>query len=82
MHQISPRKTVLLHRQLWVSPVFVMSALVGPAFGWLLQRLAGGSTLSEDVFVKADSVFVVAVVLAAILAVFLKETGSAAQKAR
>jgi len=62
--------------------VFVMSALVGPAFGWLLQRLAGGSTLSEDVFVKADSVFVVAVVLAAILAVFLKETGSAAQRAR
>jgi MFS family permease len=61
--------------------VFVMSALVGPAFGGLLQRLAGGAALSLDVFVKADSVFVAAIVLAAILALFLKETGSAAQKA-
>jgi len=61
--------------------VFVMSALVGPAFGWLLQKLAGGAALSLDVFVKADSVFVVAIVVAAILALFLKETGSAAHKA-
>ena len=37
--------------------VFAMSALVGAAFGWLLQKLAGGAALSLDVFVKADSVF-------------------------
>jgi MFS family permease len=61
--------------------VFVMSALVGPAFGWLLQRLAGGAALSLDVFVKADSVFVAAIVVAAVLALFLKETGSAAHNA-
>jgi MFS family permease len=60
--------------------VFVMSALVGPLFGWLLQKLAGGGELSLDVFRKADSLFVVAIVIAAILAMFLKETGSAAQK--
>ena len=61
--------------------VFVLSALVGPAFGWLLQKLAGGAALSLDVFVKADSVFVAAIVLAAIVALFLKETGSAVRKA-
>jgi hypothetical protein len=37
--------------------------------------------LSPDIFVKADSVFVAAIVLAAFLALFLKETGSAAHKA-
>jgi len=55
--------------------------VVGPAFGWLLQKLAGGAALSLDVFVKADGVFVAAIVVAAIVALFLKETGSAAQKA-
>jgi hypothetical protein len=48
----------------------------------LLQRLAGGKPLSLDVFVKADSVFVGAIVLAAILALFLRETGSAVRKAQ
>ena len=58
--------------------VFVISAVVGPAFGWLLQRLSGGAALSLDVFVRADSVFVGAIVLAAVVALFLRETGSAA----
>jgi MFS family permease len=62
--------------------VFVMSALAGPVFGWSLQKLAGGAALSLEVFEKADSVFVAAIVLAAIVAVFLKETGSAARVAR
>ena len=61
--------------------VFVLSALLGPAFGALLQKLAGGGALSLDVFVKANGVFVAAIVVAAILAFFLKETGSAARKA-
>ena len=43
--------------------------------------MAGGAALSLNVFEKADSVFVVAIVVAAILALFLRETGSAAQKA-
>jgi len=60
--------------------VFVMSAFVGPAFGGLLQELAGGAGLSLEVFAKADSVFVAAIVVAAILALFLKETGSAGIK--
>ena len=36
---------------------------------------------SLEVFVKAHSVFVAAIVIAAMLALFLKETGSAAHKA-
>jgi MFS family permease len=60
--------------------VFVLSALVGPVFGWSLQRLAGGAALSLDIFVKADSVFVAAIIVAAFLALFLRETGSAAHK--
>jgi hypothetical protein len=35
-----------------------------------LQKLAGGAALSLDLFVKADSVFVAAIVVAAILALF------------
>jgi hypothetical protein len=48
--------------------VFVMSALVGHAFGWWLQELAGGAALALDVFVKTDSVFVAAIAVAAIRA--------------
>ena len=55
--------------------VFVLSALLGPAFGALLQKLADGGALSLDVFVKANGVFVAAIVVAAILAFFLEETG-------
>ena len=61
--------------------VFVMSALAGPAFGWLLQELAGGAALALDVFVKTDGVFVAAIAVAAIRVLFLKETGSAAHEA-
>jgi MFS family permease len=60
--------------------VFVMSALIGPAVGWLLQRLASGAPLTLDVFSEAGTVYVAAIVLAAILTLFLKETGSAVRK--
>jgi MFS family permease len=60
--------------------VFVMSALIGPVYGWWLQKLAGGGALTLDAFVEADVIFVVAIVGAAILALFLKETGPAAHK--
>jgi MFS family permease len=60
--------------------VFVMSALIGPAMGWLLQRLASGAPLTLDVFSEAGTVYVAAIVLAAILTLLLKETGSAVRK--
>lgn len=62
--------------------VFVMSAFAAPAFGWLLQKLAGGGALTLDVFVQGGSVGIAAIVIAAILALFLKETGSAVRQAR
>ncbi len=62
--------------------VFVMSALVAPAFGWLLQKLAGGGALTLDVFAKGGSAGIAAIVLAVILALFIKETGSAVRPTR
>ena len=56
--------------------VFVLSAFAAPAMGLWLQSLAGGAALTLDVFVKSGSVYVAAIVLAAILTLFLKETGS------
>jgi len=61
--------------------VFVLSALLAPAIGWWMQKLAGGAALTLNVFVTAGSVYVAAIVVAAILALFLKETGSAVRKA-
>ena len=61
--------------------VFVMTALAAPAIGWWMQKLAGGATLTLDVFDTARSVYVAAIVVAAILTLFLKETGSAVRKA-
>jgi MFS family permease len=62
--------------------VFVMSAFAAPAAGWVLQNLAGGGDLTLDIFTKGGgSAVVVAIVLAAIIALFLKETGFAAKKA-
>ena len=62
--------------------VFVMSALVSPALGWWLHRLAGGGAITLDQFVAANSIYVDAIVLAAILTLSLKETGSAVREAR
>ena len=55
--------------------VFVMTALAAPAIGWWMQKLAGGAALTLDVFVAAGSVYIAAIVVAAILTLFLKETG-------
>jgi MFS family permease len=62
--------------------VFVMSAVLGPVVGWWLQRLAGGAALTLDVFRTAGTVYVAAIVLAALVTVFLRETGSAVRQAR
>jgi len=61
--------------------VFVLSALLAPGYGWWLQKLANGGPLTEDVFAKAGSVFVAAIVIALIATVFLRETGSAGREA-
>ena len=62
--------------------VFVLSAFAGPAYGWWLQKLGGGAPLTTEVFAKAGLAYPAAIVVAMILALFLKETGSAAQRAR
>jgi MFS family permease len=62
--------------------VFVITALAAPAIGWWMQRLAGGADLTLDVFVKANSVYVAAIVVAMILTLFLKETGAAVHNVR
>jgi MFS family permease len=60
--------------------VFVMSAFAAPAYGWLLQKLAGGGALTLDVFTKGGTVGIGAIILAAIFALFIKETGSAVRQ--
>ena len=57
--------------------VFVLSALLAPAYGSWLQKLANGGPLTQDVFSKAGGVYVVAIMLAMIATVFIRETGSA-----
>jgi hypothetical protein len=55
--------------------------LLAPAYGWWLQKLANGAPLTQDVFSKAGSVYVAAIVIAVIVTVFLRETGSARREA-
>jgi hypothetical protein len=55
--------------------------VLGAALGWWLHKLAGGGAITLDHFVEANSVYVAAIVLAAILTLFLKETGSAVREA-
>jgi MFS family permease len=55
--------------------VFVLSALFAPMYGAWLQKLAGGGPLTLEIFVKANSVYVAAIVFALIVTAFLEETG-------
>jgi MFS family permease len=57
--------------------VFTFSAVMAPLYGWLLTRISGGAELSLPVFQKAGTVGIAAIVLAIVLSLFLKETGSA-----
>jgi len=57
--------------------VFTLSALLAPAYGWLLTRLSGGGKLTLGVFQDASSIGIAGIVLAIILSFFLRETGSA-----
>ena len=62
--------------------VFVLSGFLGPAYGLWLQKLADGGPLTEEIFSKTGSVFVVAIVIALFATLFLRETGSAARVAK
>jgi len=55
--------------------VFTLSALLAPAYGWLLGHLSGGGKLSLGVFQDASAVGIGGIVLAIVLACFLRETG-------
>jgi MFS family permease len=57
--------------------VFTLSALLAPAYGWLLNRLADGGKLTIGVFQNASAVGIAGIVLAIVLACFLRETGRA-----
>jgi MFS family permease len=60
--------------------VFVMSAFAAPGYGWLLQKLAGGAALTLPVFQKGGAGLIVGMVLAAVLALFIRETGWASRR--
>jgi MFS family permease len=57
--------------------VFVLSALVAPAYGWLLMKLSSGGPMTLEVFKIGGSTGIAAIVVAIILAFFIKETGAA-----
>ena len=57
---------------------FTFSALLGPVFGWSLQRVSGGaSELELPHFQRAFQPMLVGVLIAIVLALLLKETGTA-----
>ena len=60
--------------------VFSLSAFLAPAFGLTLVRLAGGHPLTPATFMRADLIWIAAIVASFILTLFLRETGAAAQK--
>ncbi|HEY7120265.1 MAG TPA: MFS transporter [Tepidisphaeraceae bacterium] len=57
---------------------FTFSALLGPAFGWILQRVSGGAARMElEHYQTAFSSLLYGVVIAIVLTLLLRETGSA-----
>jgi len=62
---------------------FTFSALLIPVFGWILTRLSGGaSTMELDHYQNAFEPLLYGVALAVVLTLFLKETGTGANKNR
>jgi MFS family permease len=56
--------------------VFSCSALLAPAFGYVLMRLADGAPLSADTFAQANSIWLGAILVALLLTMVLHETGT------
>ncbi len=62
---------------------FTFSALLGPVFGGLLQRAAGGSeAMALAHYQTAFAPLLVGVVLAIVLTLLLRETGTAVRPVR
>jgi MFS family permease len=62
---------------------FTFSALLGPVFGWKLQQVSGGaSQLELPHFQRAFQPMLIGVLIAIVLTLLLKETGSKAQEER
>ena len=60
---------------------FTFSALLGPVFGWSLQQVSGGaSQLELPHFQRAFQPMLVGVLIAIVLSLLLKETGTAARQ--
>jgi MFS family permease len=60
---------------------FTFSALLGPVFGWLLQRLSGGAQeLELGHYQSAFFPLLIGVVIAILLTLLLKETGPAVRE--
>ena len=57
--------------------VFGLSAIVAPAYGWLLTTLSVGGAITLEVFEKGGSAGMVAILLAIAAAFFIRETGAA-----
>jgi MFS family permease len=60
--------------------VFTMSAFGAPLAGWVLQKLSAGAALSLPVFQIGGAIAIAGIAAAGILAIFLRETGWAANK--
>jgi MFS family permease len=60
--------------------VFTLSAALAPGYGWLLAHLSGNGKLTLGVFQHASSAGIAGIVLAIVLSLFLRETGSAVPK--
>jgi sugar phosphate permease len=59
---------------------FTFSALLGPVFGWLLLGAAAGGELRHEHYQTAFQPMLYGVVLAIVLVLMLRETGSAARR--
>jgi MFS family permease len=62
------------------SMTFIFSAVLAPLFGLMLVHLSGGQVVTLETFREADLLWLGGIVLAFILALFLRETGSAAAR--
>jgi len=60
--------------------VFVMSAFAAPFYGWLLQKLSGGAPLTLPVFQRGGVGLILGMLIALVLAWFIRETGWAATR--
>jgi MFS family permease len=57
--------------------VFTFSALLAPAYGWLLNSLSAGGTRTLGVFQHASTAGMAGIIIAIVLACFIRETGTA-----